>query len=324
MEILITGGAGFIGSSLVVYHINQGDTVHVIDDLSTGRAENLDEVLDHPNLHLHFNDLTSFPNLNFLVKKADLIYHFAAVVGVFKVLQEPQRVLDVNILGTLALLKSIQACQSKARLIIASTSEIYGPVDKVGLSEQEHAVICTQNPHRMNYAISKLVDEAYALCFYEKHQLQVTILRIFNVIGKNQSSNYGMVVPKFIKAAIRNEPLVIFGSGQQKRSFCDIRDFVTMLIKIVNKPQTIGTILNIGHAEEISIMDLAKRIIFLSNSHSKITRRSYEDVYSEAFDDFKTRVPDLTKLNQFIRYQYQWSLDKTLLDLIVHERSKRD
>ncbi len=321
MQIVITGGAGFIGSSLVFYHLNHGDTVHVIDDLSTGSLDNLSEVAHHPKLFLHVSDLRFLTNLETLVQQADVIYHFAAVVGVFRVIDEPQKVLDVNIQGTLALLRAMHQSLSQARLILASTSEIYGSVYKTDLKEENDAIICTQNPHRMNYAISKLVDEAYALCYYQTHELKVTILRIFNVIGKHQSGVYGMVVPRFIRAAIDNEPLVIYGSGRQKRSFCDIRDFVSMLIKIVNEPKTIGCVLNIGHDEEISINSLAKRIISFTRSHSKIIYQTYEEAYGESFDDFKTRCPDLTKLRQFINFQYQWNLDKTLLDLIDYARS---
>lgn len=321
MQIVITGGAGFIGSSLVCYHLNHGDTVHVIDDLSTGSLDNLSEVAHHPKLYLHLSDLRYVPNLEILVQKADVIYHFAAVVGVFRVIEEPQKVLDVNIQGTLALLRAMQQSLSKARLILASTSEIYGSVYKTGLKEENSAIICTQNPHRMNYAISKLVDEAYALCFYQTYKLKVTILRIFNVIGRHQSGVYGMVVPRFIRAAIDNEPIVIFGSGQQKRSFCDIRDFVMMLIKIINEPKTIGCVLNIGHEEEISINQLAKRIISFTGSRSKIIHQTYQEAYGELFEDFKTRCPDLTKLRQFIDFQYQWDLDSTLLDLIAYTRS---
>jgi UDP-glucose 4-epimerase len=322
MEILVTGGAGFIGSSLVYYHLNQGDTVHVIDNLSTGSLKNLKEVLQHPKLKCYLLDLNNFENLSQLLQSIDIVYHFAAVVGVLKVVKDPINVLDVNIQSTLFLLDTMRSIQSKARLIMASTSEIYGKNNSPFLSEDYDAQIPSTISQRKNYALSKIVDEAYCLSFFLEHDIQVTILRIFNVIGRNQSGSYGMVIPRFINAALKNDPLIIYGSGQQKRSFCDIRDFILMLAKIIHEPKTIGCILNIGNDEEdVSIYDLANKIIFFSNSQSQIKRISYVEAYGEEFDDFQTRRPDLTRLKKLIQLNYQWDLDSSLKDMIEDFRA---
>ncbi|NBX84896.1 MAG: NAD-dependent epimerase/dehydratase family protein [Gammaproteobacteria bacterium] len=323
MDIVVTGGAGFIGSALVTYHIHKGDTVHVIDDLSTGTKNNLKDVLEHPHFKGYFVDLRYFPNLELLLEKADIVYHFAAVVGVFNVQKEPHKVLEVNIQGTRCLLEAMRISQSKARLILASTSEIYGGHSKLPLSEIHDAVISTEQIHRSSYSISKLVDEAYAQSYYERYGIQITILRIFNVIGRYQTGTYGMVIPRFIQAAVHQQPLMIYGTGRQKRSFCDIRDFVSIIIQVVQEPATIGLVLNIGHDEEISIIDLAKRIIVLANSSSKMRHVPYDEVYGESFDDFKYRRPDLTRLKHYIRLNYRWTLNKSLVDLIAHAKKEQ-
>lgn len=320
MEILVTGGAGFIGSSLVYYHLTQGDTVHVIDDLSTGSLDNLKEVLQHPKLKCHFVELGNFKNLSKLLQSIDLVYHFAAMVGVLKVVKDPIKVLDINIQETLFLLDAMRSIQSKARLIMASTSEVYGEKNIRILSEEHDARITSTLSQRKNYALSKLVDEAYCLSFFVTHDIQVTILRIFNVIGRNQTGAYGMVIPRFIHAALKNCPLIVYGSGQQKRSFCDIRDFISILAKIIHEPKTVGCILNIGHDEEVSIYDVARKIISFSNSQSKIKRISYMEAYGEEFDDFQTRRPDLTRLKSLIQFTYQWNLDSSLKDMIEYFR----
>ena len=211
------------------------------------------------------------------------------------------------------------SCQ--ARIILASSSEVYGSGAKELLSEEHDLIVSCKQPHRMNYAISKMVDEAYALTYYECYGIKATVLRIFNVIGPHQSGNYGMVIPRFIHAAVHNQPLEIYGDGLQKRSFCDVRDFVFLVGELVKNPQTIGQVFNIGHLEEISILDLAGLIIDLSASASEIKYLSYQEVYGEWFDDFKYRRPNLNKLKAYIPLQYQWKLKQTLKDLILRDQS---
>jgi UDP-glucose 4-epimerase len=321
MDVLITGGAGFIGSHLVKHHLNLGDTVYLIDDLSTGSIANLNEVSSHPNLHAYFSDLHRCKELRHILESCQLVYHFAAVVGVFRVLQQPEQVLSVNIGATQYLLELMREISSSARIIFASSSEVYGSGSKELLSEEHDLVIAAKQPHRMNYAISKLVDEAYALTYFETYGIQSTVLRIFNVIGPNQSGHYGMVIPRFIQAAITQQPLEIYGTGHQKRSFCDVRDFVFLMDAVAKNPNTIGQVLNIGHLEEVSILELAKQIIRLTQSTSELKYLPYEQVYGEWFDDFKYRRPDLTKLKQYIPVNYQWNLERSLKDLIARAQS---
>jgi UDP-glucose 4-epimerase len=321
MDVLITGGAGFIGSHIVKHHLSRGDTVYLIDDLSTGSKNNLQDLIQHPRLNGIFQDLVTCPDLDKIIKKVDLIYHFAAVVGVYRVLKQPEKVLEVNIAGTQRLLNIMRETQSPARIIFASTSEVYGKGAKTLLSEEQNLSICTKEHHRMNYSVSKLADEAYALTYFEIYGVKSTVLRIFNVVGPKQSGHYGMVVPRFIKAALNHQPIIIYGTGRQKRSFCDVRDFVSLLVKLTENPKTIGEILNIGHYEEISILKLAQQVIKLTQSRSEIKYISYQEAYGEFFDDFQYRRPNLDKLKQFIDVSYQWDLELTLKDLIQRAKT---
>lgn len=321
MDVLVTGGAGFIGSNIVKHHLALGDTVYIIDDLSTGSLNNLNDVIEHPLLTCYFSDLKTCPSLKKILKSCDLIYHFAAVVGVFRVLKEPEKVLNVNIGATQHLMELMRDLSCQSRIILASSSEVYGSGAKELLSEEHDLVVSCKQPHRMNYAISKMVDEAYALTYFEQYGIKSTVLRIFNVVGPNQSGHYGMVIPRFVQAAVHHQPLEIYGNGLQKRSFCDVRDFVYLLGELVKNPNTIGQVFNIGHLEEISILDLAQMIIHFSHSSSEIRYLPYEQVYGEWFDDFKYRRPDLSKLQQYIPLAYQWNLKDILKDLILRAKS---
>jgi UDP-glucose 4-epimerase len=319
-QVLITGGAGFLGSHLCLHHLNLGDKVHVIDDLSTGSLQNLANFQDHPQLTFDHQSIVSHPNLENILKSMDIIYHFAAVVGVFRVLEQPEQVLSVNIGGTQVLLNAMRAIDSKARLIIASSSEVYGNCGEALLSEDRDLLISTQQPHRMNYPISKLVDEAYARTYSDVYGLNITVLRIFNIIGPSQTGFYGMVVPRFIRAAMQNKPIEIYGTGLQRRSFCDVRDFLNLLLKLVESELAIGQIVNIGHDEEISILDLAQLIVLETKSESKLVYYPYETVYHESFQDFMFRRPDLSKLKSMVEVSYKWDLRSSILDLIQDMR----
>ena len=316
MHVLVTGGAGFLGSHIVQYHLNNHDIVHAVDDLSTGREENIKPFEQNPNFHFIKADLITWPDIEKEVYWADRIYHMAAIVGVFRLVHEPGRVLTINIVATERLIRAIRAANWKPRLILASTSELYGNSDIQPLTEGNNIIIDGKGRNRTNYVISKIASEALGLTEFKQHQLPVTILRLFNMIGPRQSGYYGMVVPRFIDAAMKNKPLIVFGTGQQKRTFCDVRDFTVFVDKIASNPHTMGQILNVGQDEEISILKLAKLIIQLTNSKSEIQHMSYLDAYGEDYDEVMCRRPNLTKLCQQIPVNYQWNLKKTLLDLI--------
>ncbi len=323
MNILITGGAGFIGSNLAEYYLNKNHIVHVIDDLSTGSMENTHDLLKNANFHLIKADLLTYKKLTEIVQEADCIYHFAAVVGVFRVLQEPETALNVNIGATKCLLQAIKSSNKNPRVIIASTSEVYGH-NSNGLlfSEDSDLIINDNSLIRTSYAVSKIAAESYAMAYYKQFNIPITILRLFNIIGPKQTGRYGMVVPRFIKSALTNQPLTVYGTGEQRRSFTDIRDANVLFEQIANNKQTIGEIINLGNNNDISINELAKLVIKLTNSQSEIKHISYEEAYGEEFHDFMHRKPNLTKLQELTNYKYTWDLEKTINYLIDLARLK--
>ncbi|MDP3706459.1 MAG: GDP-mannose 4,6-dehydratase [Legionellaceae bacterium] len=320
MHILVTGGAGFIGSHIVEHHLNCNNTVHVIDDLSTGHINNIKPFLSNPNFHFTESDLLTYPEIEKTVCWADRIYHMAAIVGVFRVLKEPDRVLAVNIGGTERLLRAIKSANWKPRLLCASTSEVYGDENTMNLSETIDLIISSNESNRSAYAISKIAAESFGMAYYRRFALPITILRFFNTIGPRQTGEYGMVVPRFVKQAVLNEPVVIYGSGEQVRSFIDVRDSIAFIEQIAENPLTIGQTINVGNDHAITINELARNVIHLSKSQSEVKHISYKEAYGEEFDDFMFRKPDLTKLHELTTYEYQWSLKKTVSDLIKREK----
>ena len=315
MHILITGGAGFLGSHLADFHLKRQDIVYVVDDLSSGREENIRDFKDNPNFYFIKADLTTWPDIEKFVGFADRIYHMAAIVGVFRLISEPGRVLSVNIGGAERLIHAISKAKNKPRLIMASTSEVYGNVVAQPIEEHINLTIDGKERSRTNYVISKIAAEAIGLTAFKEHQLKITILRIFNTIGPRQSGHYGMVVPRFINAAQQNQPLIVFGTGEQKRSFCDVRDFISIVSQIADSPLTIGKVLNVGHDQEISILDLACLIVKLTNSNSIIEHQSYAKAYGEGYDEIMQRRPNLVNLQKFVTLIYNWDLKKTILDI---------
>jgi len=316
MNIFITGGAGFIGSHLAEYHLKKNDAVWVLDDLSTGTYENIRSFQDNPNFQFEEGDILTWNRLEEIVKWADRIYHMAAVVGVFRVLKDPLRVLSVNTSGCVRLLEVVHQVGKKNRVIVASSSEVYGPSQK-NLNEADNLIIESHASCRWNYPVSKLSDEAYSLSYHQQCHLPITIVRLFNTIGLRQSGQYGMVVPRFIKQAIQNEPIRVFGSGNQTRSFCDIRDTVVFLDQLAHTERSIGEIVNVGNDNEITINLLAEKIKRISNSHSSIQHISYQEAYGVEYIDIPKRRPDLSKLFQLIEYRPQWDIDQSL-DYLIH------
>ncbi len=321
MHVLITGGAGFIGSNLVKFHLNQGHKVHVLDDLSTGRKENIQPFLHDPNFHFDEGDVLTWSGLEKAVSGADVIYHLAAVVGVFKVLQEPIEVLAINIAGCERLLRAARNSHWQPRIIVASSSEVYGnrPVvdgEHMPLHEGLDLLITPGINTRWNYSISKLANEAFAISYAKEHDMHVTAVRFFNVCGPGQRGRYGMVVPRFVNQAVNNETITVFGDGSQTRSFMDVRDAVKALFALMNTTESAGEIVNVGSDSEITILDLANLVRKLASSDSAIEHLSYDEVYGEGFDEIAYRRPALQKLQKITGFKSRYALVDTINHLI--------
>lgn len=321
MHVLITGGAGFIGSHLAAYHIEQGDVVHVIDDLSTGCLENIDPLMHNPRFVFDKADILLWDGLDKAVSWAERIYHMAAVVGVFRVLKEPISVLATNIAGCERLLRSLHKCGTKAKLIVASTSEVYGNhPDNIALNEDMDLLIHPGHNSRWNYSISKIADEAFSLSYVREYGLDITVVRFFNVIGPNQTGKYGMVVPRFVKQALSGKPVTVYGDGSQVRSFMDVRDCTALLQKLAETEKSRGAVVNVGTTHETTILALAQMIIHQAKSKSEIIHLSYDEAYGPDFEEIYHRKPDLKKLYDLTGYSAKWSL-KDSIDFLIERES---
>lgn len=338
MHILITGGAGFIGSNLAAYHLERKDTVFVVDDLSTGALANIEPFSADANFRFEQADIVDWAGLDKAVAWSDRIYHMAALVGVFRVLAEPVRVLQANIAGTERVLQLARQGGWKPQIVLASTSEVYGHGIRCDIRQEEGmaaAASCVL-PHdfresdelimssdislRWNYSTSKLVDEAYGLSYYKGFGLPVIIIRFFNTIGPRQTGKYGMVVPRFIDQALAGGPLTVYGDGTQTRCFCDVRDTVIILDRLAGNPASYGQIVNVGNNREVSMNDLARLVKERSGSSAAITHIPYHEAYSEVFEEIFHRRPDMSRMLALAEHAPQWSLEQTLDDLIARKR----
>lgn len=320
MRILITGAAGFIGSNLVEYHLNKGDMVCGVDDLSSGTEDNIKEFLHHSNFHFIKDDILTWTDIETFASWADRIYHMAAVVGVYKVIQEPERVLSVNIAGCENLLKAVSKTNWKAQVLLASSAEVYGPNEKLPFAEEDNIIIETSAKNRWNYSISKLANEAQGLAYYQKFHIPVLVARLFNTIGPRQTGRYGMVVPNFVSQAKSGQPISVFGSGDQTRSFCDVRDTVVMLDLLMSNKNTFGEIINVGNNREISINGLAETVKNIVNSKVDIQHISYLKAYGKNYIDIQRRSPNLKKLFHYIDFKHKFSLEETIKTLVEFDK----
>ncbi len=316
MQILVTGGAGFIGSHIVEHHLNAGDHVKVIDNFSAGKEENIQSFKGNDYFQCIHDDMLTYADLGGLVNWADRIYHFAAIVGVFKTLEVPDKVLSVNIGLIERLLKLAKTANKKTRIIFASSSEVYGRKNHKQLQESDDLLVFNQTNHHTEYAVSKITGESFALAYYAQYQIPITVVRLFNTIGPRQTGQYGMVVPRFVAQTISNQPITVYGSGEQTRSFIDVRDLVILLDQVASNAKTAGEIVNLGNDQMISINELAILIKKLANSQSDIVHIPYRDAYNPQFEDFQTRQPNLTEMRKRVTHQNQWTLMRTLTDLI--------
>jgi UDP-glucose 4-epimerase len=311
MRYLVTGGAGFIGSHLIESLINRSDQVVVLDNLSTGSNKNLSKVADQ--ITVHNGSILDQQLVDKLVADCDYVIHLAAALGVFNIVNKPLESLKTNLQGSEIILQA--ADKHRKPVLIASTSEIYGKNEKVPLSEEDDRIIGHPLKSRWSYSEAKAVDESLAYFYHLKNMLPVRIVRFFNTVGPRQVGDYGMVLPRFIEAALKNEPLSIYGSGEQIRTFCHISDVIRALLLVIDSDQAVGEVFNIGNNQQSSINQLADRVISLLGSKSKIERVSYKDAYSQGFEDMQRRVPDISKIKRVLGWSPQLDLDQIIKDI---------
>jgi UDP-glucose 4-epimerase len=313
VKYLVTGGAGFIGSHLVEQLITRGDRVVILDDLSTGTPKNL--VTVESKVIFHKGDILDRSIVEKLVAECDYVVHLAAALGVFNIVNKPLESLRTNLQGSEIVL---EACDKYRKpVLIASTSEIYGKNEKVPLNEEDDRIIGHPLKSRWSYSEAKAVDESLAYFYYLENKLPIRIVRFFNTVGPRQVGHYGMVVPRFVSAALKNEPLSVYGSGDQIRCFCHVADAVKGLLLVMDSDKAIGQVFNVGNNSQISIMELAKKVIEITGSKSNIEKIAYEKAYPEGFEDMQRRVPDISKIKQVLGWSPEINLDQIIKDIAV-------
>ncbi|HEY5883706.1 MAG TPA: GDP-mannose 4,6-dehydratase [Pyrinomonadaceae bacterium] len=320
MRVLITGGAGFIGSHLADAYLQRGDEVLVIDDLSTGTIENIRHLKDNPKFHYTIDSVHNQPVTAELVDQSDVIFHLAAAVGVKLIVESPVRTIETNVRGTEIILAL--ANKKRKRVLIASTSEVYGLSADVPFREDGNLVMGATTKGRWSYACSKAIDEFLALAYWREKKLPTMVVRLFNTVGPRQTGRYGMVIPTFVKQALAGRPITVYGDGKQTRCFGYVGDVVGALIKLMDQDQAIGNVYNIGSNEEISITDLARKVRELTNSDSEIVFVPYDEAYEEGFEDMPRRVPDISKIYQLVGFRPEMSLDGILKSVIDFESGR--
>jgi len=318
MKALITGGAGFIGSHLAERLLKDGDEAAVIDNLSTGSLKNIDDIKEQAGFEFTEGDIRNAELMEPLVEKCDVIYHLAAAVGVKLIAEDPVRTIETNIGGTEVVLD--MANKFGKKILIASTSEVYGKNEAVPFQEDDDIVLGSTSMSRWSYACSKAIDEFLGLAFYQQYGMNVVIGRFFNTVGPRQTGRYGMVVPRFVQSALNNEPLTIYGTGEQTRCFSYVGDLVEAVIELMNCEQAAGSVYNIGSNEEISIEQLANKIIEMTGSKSIKQYIPIEVAYGMPIEDMMRRVPSLERIKEAIGWRPKTSLDETLRVIIESHR----
>lgn len=321
MHVLVTGGAGFIGSHLARALLARGDSVAVLDNLSTGSFDNIREFVGRPAFSFAIDDLNNALVLDRLASEADAIVHLAAAVGVQLVVERPTETIETNVLGTHAVLAA--ARRYRCRTLIASTSEVYGKGVKIPFSEEDDLLLGPSSRSRWSYATSKLLDEFLGLAAHREYGLPVSIVRFFNTVGPGQSGRYGMVVPRFVRQALRNEEVTVYGDGQQSRCFCHVADTVRALLALLDSPQKAeGQVFNVGSSQEITIQQLAERVIAETGAQAGLRFVPYGEAYAPGFEDMRRRVPDTAKIARAVGWQPERTLDDILADVIAYERTR--
>jgi UDP-glucose 4-epimerase len=311
VRYLVTGGAGFIGSHLVEKLITRGGQVVALDDLSTGMPKNLTTV--EGKFTFHKGSILDRSIIEKLVSECDYVVHLAAALGVLNIVNKPLESLKTNLQGSEIVL---EACDKYRKpVIVASTSEIYGKNEKVPLSEEDDRIIGHPLKSRWSYSEAKAVDESLAYFYYLENKLPIRIVRFFNTVGPRQVGHYGMVVPRFVSAALKNEPLSVYGSGDQIRCFCHVDDAVRAILLVMDSDKAVGEVFNVGNNQQISIMELAKKVIEITDSSSKIEKIAYKDAYPEGFEDMQRRVPDISKIKRVLGWTPEINLDQIIKDI---------
>jgi UDP-glucose 4-epimerase len=320
LRVLITGGAGFVGSHLAEALVNRGDEVSVLDNLSTGSIHNIAHLKDRARFHYTIDSIDNEPLLAELIDGADTIVHLAAAVGVKLIVEAPVHTIETNVHGTEVVLK--HANKKKKLVLIASTSEVYGKSAEVPFREDADLVLGPTAKHRWAYACSKMIDEFLALAYWKERKLPVVIMRLFNTVGPRQTGRYGMVIPNFVRQALAGEPITVFGDGTQSRSFTYVGDVVRAMVALMDEPRAVGQVFNIGNGTEITIADLALRVKELTASGSAIVHVPYDQAYEAGFEDMPRRVPDISKLRDLVGYKPTVELDEILTRVIEYFRQQ--
>ncbi|MFN2492454.1 MAG: GDP-mannose 4,6-dehydratase [Pyrinomonadaceae bacterium] len=320
MRVLITGGAGFIGSHLADAYLHRGDEVTVIDDLSTGTIENIRHLKEHPRFQYTIDSVHNQPVTAELVDQCDVVFHLAAAVGVKLIVESPVRTIETNVRGTEVVLAL--ANKKQKRVMIASTSEVYGLSSDVPFREDGNLVMGATTKGRWSYACSKAIDEFLALAYWREKKLPTIIVRLFNTVGPRQTGRYGMVIPTFVRQALAGRPITVYGNGEQTRCFGYVGDVVGALIKLMDHPDAVGQVYNIGSTEEISILKLAEKVKELTNSDSEIVFTPYDEAYEEGFEDMPRRVPNVSKIKTLVGFRPELMLDGILQSVINYHSGR--
>ncbi|MBM4439458.1 MAG: GDP-mannose 4,6-dehydratase [Candidatus Rokubacteria bacterium] len=319
MRSLITGGAGFIGSHLAEELLRRGEEVSVIDDLSTGRMDNIAHLKGRPGFTYTLDTIHNRAVMAELVDNADIVYHLAAAVGVRLIIERPVHTIETNVKGTEVVLEL--AAKKGKKVVVASTSEVYGKATNVPFAEDSDLVFGPTSKSRWSYACSKAIDEFLSLAYHKERDVPVVIVRFFNTVGPRQTAQYGMVIPTFVRQAIEGEPLTVFGDGRQSRCFTWVGDAVRAVVDLSRHPEAVGRVFNIGSDQEVTIAELAHAVIDLTHSPSKVVLIPYDRAYEEGFEDMRRRVPDLTRIHDLIGYQPTMDLKAILNEVIAYQRA---
>jgi UDP-glucose 4-epimerase len=320
MQVLITGGAGFIGSHLAEAYLAHGDEVWIMDDLSTGGIRNVEHLRNHPRFHYLVETVMNVPVLAESIDRVDAVIHLAAAVGVRLIVESPVNTIETNIKGTENVL--MQASKKKKKVFIASTSEVYGKSARLPFKEDDDLVLGPTTKGRWSYACSKALDEFLAIAYWKERKVPVVIARLFNTVGPRQTGRYGMVIPTFVRQALGGSPITVFGDGTQSRSFTYVSDVVKAILGLVDSDQAVGQVFNIGNGKEITILDLANLVKGVTGSASQIVTIPYDQAYEEGFEDMPRRVPDISKIRKAIGYEPTLGIRAILEKVVEYEKKQ--